>query len=53
MVIIVQRQRPKNIVILVNRLAIVPPLLLVPPVAIRIAIPPLLNGRVDVAAILP
>lgn len=52
MVIIVQSEDAENIVILVNRLAKVPPLLLVPPVAIRVAVSSLLNYGVDVAAIL-
>jgi hypothetical protein len=52
-VVVVQGQDSENIVILMAGLAIVAALLLVPVIAIWVAVSSLLSGRVDVAAILP
>ena len=53
MVVVVQRQNSENIVVLVAGLAVVAALLLVPPIAVRVAVSALLWWRVDVATILP
>lgn len=51
MVVVVQRQHTENVVVLVAGLAEVTALLLVPVVAIGVAVSALLSGRVDVAAV--
>jgi hypothetical protein len=52
MIIIVESEDAEYIVIFVDRLAKVPPLLLVPPVAIWVTVSPLLNYGVNVPAVL-
>lgn len=52
MVVLVQREDAQNVVVLVDRLAPIPPLLLVGPVAVGVAVLALDARRVDVAAVL-
>lgn len=42
----------EDIIIFVDGLAVIPPLLLIPPVAVRVSKLPILSRRVDVAAVL-
>lgn len=51
-IVVVQRQRTENVMVLVAGLAIVAAVLLVPPVAVGVAVSSLLGGWVDVAAVL-
>lgn len=50
--VLVRAEQAQCIVVLVHRLAVVPPLLLIPPVGVRVAELSLDLGRVDVAAVL-
>ena len=52
MCILICRKDAQRIIVLVHRLAKVAPFLLVPPVAVRVAVLPFDGWRVDVAAIL-
>lgn len=52
MLLLSQTEHAENVIIFVDRFAIVPALLLVPPVAVRVTMLPILSRRVDVAAVL-
>lgn len=52
MVVVVQGQGAEDIVVLVDGLTVVAFVLLVPPLAVGVAVVALLNGRIDEAAVL-